>query len=195
MEPLPMHRRVFLIPAIAVFVGMAARAADPTAGTITVTLTDTTVTRPGAVTGLLSALLGGGSEKLKRGDFTVDGETFALYLPQGKTCTIKNTGTNDGAFENKSTPITVAPKADEKLTAAQNWFSNLPLRVGDRMFTVVDVAADGSRIVLKPSTEPLRGVVLGRKCPGFALETSEGKKVSQDTYRGQAFLLDIWSTT
>jgi hypothetical protein len=57
------------------------------------------------------------------------------------------------------------------------------------------MAADGSRIVLKPSTAPLRGVVLGRKCPAFAFETSGGRKISLDTYKGQAFLLDIWSTT
>jgi len=189
-----MRRRVLLLP-ILLFAPGITQAADVPAGAITVTLTDSSVSRPGAVTGLLSALLGGGSEKLKRGELTVDGETFALFLPAGKPCTIKNTGSNDGAFENKSTAITVALKGDEKLTGGQSWFSNLPLRVGDRMFAVLDIAADGSRIVLNPSDEPLRGVVLGRKCPPFAFETSDGKKVSADMYRGQAFLLDIWSTT
>jgi hypothetical protein len=190
-----MQRRWFLLLPVILFATVATHAADLPADAITVTLTDTTITRPGAVTGVLAALLGGGTEKLKRGELTVDGETFALFLPQGKTCTIKNTGSNDGAFENKSTAITVAPKGDGKLTDGQSWFANLPLRVGDRMFDVLDIAADGSKFVLKPSTAPLRGVVLGRKCPAFAFETSEGKKVSFDTYRGQAFLLDIWSTT
>jgi hypothetical protein len=190
-----MHRRWFLILAIAFIVSVAARAADLPGDAITVTLTDTTVTRPSAVTGLVAALLGGGTEKLKRGELTVAGETFSLFLPQAKTYSIKNTGSNDGAFENKSTAITVVPKGDEKLTDGQNWFANLPLRVGDRMFDVLDIAADGSKVVLKPSTASLRGVVLGRKCPAFAFETSEGKKISLDTYKGQAILLDIWSTT
>jgi hypothetical protein len=191
-----MHRHWFLLLPLVFIASSASPAADLPADTITMTLTDTTVTRPGAVTGgVLAALLGGGTEKLIRGEITVDGETFALFLPQGKTCTIKNTGSNDGAFENKSTPITVSPKGDEKLTDGQNWFANLPLRISDRMFDVLDIAADGSKIVLKPTTAPLRGVVLGRKCPAFAFETSEGKKISLDTYKGQAFLLDIWSTT
>jgi hypothetical protein len=190
-----MLSRWFLLLPISLFSSGAVHCADLPTDAITITLTDTTVTRPGAVTGVLSALLGGGVEKLKRGEFTVDGETFALFLPRGTTCTIKNTGTNDGAFENKSTAISVAPKADEKLTVGESWFSNLPLRVGDRMFTVHDIAADGGTIVLKPSMEPLRGAVLGRKCPPFAFETAEGKKVSIDTYKGQSFLLDIWSTT
>ena len=191
-----MHHHWFLLLPLVFIASSASPAADLPADTITMTLTDTTVTRPGAVTGgVLAALLGGGTEKLIRGEITVDGETFALFLPQGKTCTIKNTGSNDGAFENKSTPITVSPKGDEKLTDGQNWFANLPLRISDRMFDVLDIAADGSKIVLKPTTAPLRGVVLGRKCPAFAFETSEGKKISLDTYKGQAFLLDIWSTT
>ncbi len=190
-----MRNRRFLTLPVVVFAVAAAPAAGPPADTIAVTLTDTTITRPRAVTGLLSALFGGGTEKLKRGELTADGETFALYLPRETTCTIKNTGASDGPSDNKSTAITVAPKGDTTLTASKNWFANLPLRVGDRMYTVVDLAADGSRIVLKPSNGPLRGVVLGRKCPDFAFETSDGKKVSRDAYKGRAFLLDIWSTT
>jgi hypothetical protein len=73
-----MRLRLLLILAIAAFASVAALAADVPANAITVTLTDTTVTRPSAVTGLLAALLGGGTEKLKRGELTVNGETFAL---------------------------------------------------------------------------------------------------------------------
>jgi hypothetical protein len=190
-----MHYRWFLLlPILAVESGTA-QPADTAADTITVTLTDTTVTRTGTATGILATIFSGGNEKLNQGELTVDGETFALYLPRGKTCTIKNTGKNDSVFENKSTAITVAPKDEKKLTPAQNWFANLPLRVGDKMFTVVDLAADGSKIVLNPSNEPLRGVIVGRRCPDFAFETSDGKKVSRDGYKGKAFLLDIWSVT
>ena len=173
----------------------AVHPAEPPADAITVTLTDTTVTRPGAVTSIWSALFGGAREKLKRGELTVDDTTFALFLPRAKACTIKNTGANDGAFENTSTAITITIKGEEKLANGQSWFANQPLRVGDRMFDILDLAADGSAITLKPSTAPLRGAVLGRKCPPFAFETSEGMKVSLAGYKGQAFLLDIWSTT
>ncbi len=193
-----MRSRWSLLLLLSLFTTGASHSVDPPADAITITLTETTVTRPGSVTGgLLAAIFGGsgGGEKLKRGEHTVDEQTFALFLPRAKTCTIKNTGPNDGAFENTSTAITVAPKGDEKLTANQNWFANLPLRIGDRMFDVLDIAADGGTIVLKPSTAPLRGAVLGRKCPPFAFETSDGKKISLADYKGQSFLLDIWSTT
>jgi hypothetical protein len=189
------YRRFLLLPIGLIVASGAARPADVPAGDITVTLTDSTVTRPGGATGVLAALLGGGAEKLKRGELTVDGETFALYLPRDKTCTVKNTGSGDGHSDNKSTAITVAAKGDEKLAAARKSFANLPLRIGDRMFTVVDLAADGSRIVLRPSNEPLRGVVLDRQCPEFKFETSDGKVVTRDRYKGRAFLLDIWSVT
>jgi hypothetical protein len=63
------------------------------------------------------------------------------------------------------------------------------------MFEVSHLAADGSRIVLKPSKAPLRGVIVGRVCPPFSFKTADGKKVSRDSLAGKAFLLDIWSLT
>ena len=79
-----MHRRGFLILANRLFASVAAHAADLPADAITVTLTDTTVTRPGAVTGLVSARLGGGTEKLKRGELTVDGRDIRFVPAAGE---------------------------------------------------------------------------------------------------------------
>jgi hypothetical protein len=63
------------------------------------------------------------------------------------------------------------------------------------MFDVVDLAADGSKILLRASRAPLGGVVMGRKCPPFSFTTANGKAVTPDTFAGKAFLLDIWSVT
>jgi hypothetical protein len=39
------------------------------------------------------------------------------------------------------------------------------------------------------------GLVVGKKCPAFSYRTVTGKRVTNKTFRGKAFLIDIWSTT
>jgi hypothetical protein len=63
------------------------------------------------------------------------------------------------------------------------------------MFDIAEIAEDGSRIVLRPSKSPLRGVIVGQVCPEFSFETPEGDEVGLATLRGKPFFLDIWSIT
>ncbi len=134
-------------------------------------------------------------ELVKRGAVAVDGQKYTLYLPKAKSYSTKNTKPSDHSFENTSTLLYVDHDCDGKLTDEEGWFSNLPLRLGDKMFEVAEIAADGSRIVLKPSKAPLRGVILGRVCPPFSFKTADGKQVSRETLAGKPFLLDVWSIT
>jgi hypothetical protein len=134
-------------------------------------------------------------ELVKRGTVEVDRQKYTLYLARAKSYSTKNSGPSDCDNDNTSALITVDQKGDGRLTANDAWFANLPLRLGDRMFDVVDIAADGSRIVLRPSRSPLRGVVVGRLCPAFSFKTANGKVINRESLAGKAFLLDIWSMT
>jgi len=157
---------------------------------------DCQATRPGVPKSIIEALLGAVKEKLvKRGVVEVAGEKFTLYLPKAKSYSVQNPGKKDHIYENISTRLAIDQNGDAKLTELDNWFANLPLRLGDRMFDVVEIAADGGRIVLRPSKSPLHGVIVGRTCPPFALKTADGKTVSREGFAGKAFLLDIWSIT
>ena len=173
--------------------------ADPP-GPISIKMEDCKLTRPGRITsetGILRLLFSGPptEELVKRGTVEVDGHKYTLYLPKAKAYSIKNSKPSDSGFENTSTAISVDQNAGGKLTEQDNWFANLPLRLGDTMFDVTEIAADGSRIVLKPSKAPLRGVLVGRRCPDFSVKTSDGKRVTRDGLAGKAFLLDVWSVT
>jgi hypothetical protein len=132
---------------------------------------------------------------VKRGFVEVGEKKYTLYLPKAKAYSVKNTRKTDDIFGNTSTMLAIDQNGDAKLTEADNWFANLPVRLGDRMFDVVEIAADGSRIVLKASRSPLRGVIIGRSCPPFSFKTTEGKTVSRHSLAGKPFLLDIWSYT
>jgi hypothetical protein len=173
---------------------------DDTADGVTVVMETCKATRPGKITGdiniLKLAFSGPPKDKLiKRGKMHVDGQDYMLYLPEAEKYSTENTGESDSEFENTSTLISVDHNGDGKLTGEEGWFASLPLRFGDKMFDVAEIAEDGSRIVLKLSQSPLRGVIIGRSCPPFAFKTSDGDEVSRETLAGKPFILDIWSFT
>ncbi len=170
------------------------------AAEIAIVMEDCKASRPGKVTGntsLISLIFSGPpKDKLvKRGTLTVEGQDYTLYLPRADSYSTTNTGEGDSDFENTSTLISVDHNGDGKLTGDEGWFANLPLRLGEKMFDVAEIAEDGSRVVLKPSASPLRGVIVGRICPPFSYKTAEGDEVSFETLAGKAFILDIWSFT
>lgn len=134
-------------------------------------------------------------ELVRQGDFDSEGRTYTFYLPKADDYPVKNTGRNSSHHDNTSTLISIDADGDGKLTDDEGWYANLPLRLGDAMFKVTAIASNGSRIELRRSKASLRGVVVGGKCPPFALKTQDGRKIALDDYRGKAFLIDIWSVT
>jgi hypothetical protein len=132
---------------------------------------------------------------VKRGTISVDGQEYTLYLPKADSYSTTNSGTDDSDSENTSTLISIDQNGDGKLTKDESWFANLPVRLGDKMFDLADIADDGSQIILRPSTSPPRGAVVGRTCPPFSFETADGEEVSLEEMAGKAFILDIWSFT
>ena len=161
---------------------------------------DCNADRPGKITNAASALrmLIAGPPRdylVKRGTVQVDRQKYTLYLPKAKSYPTKNLGPSDCDGDNTSTLISVDQNGNGKLTEHDGWFANLPLRLGDKMFDVAEIAADGSRIVLKPSKSSLRGVIVGRTCPPFSFKTADGKEVNREILAGKPFLLDVWSIT
>ena len=180
--------------------GQAEKPTPQEAAAITVVMESCKADRPGKITSAGSALrmLIAGPPRddlVKRGTVQVDRRRYTLYLPKAKSYSTRNSGPSDRDSDNTSTLISVDQNGDGRLTENDGWFANLPVRLGDRMFDVVDIAADGSRIVLRPSRAPLRGVIVGRTCPPFSFKTADGKEVSRESLAGKPFLLDIWSTT
>ena len=180
--------------------GRTEEPAPKEAASLTVVMEDCKASRPAKITTVGDAfrMLFASQrreELVKRGTVQVDGQKYALYLPKADSWSRKNTGPSDCDDDNTSTLISIDQNGDGKMTEYDGWFANLPLRLGDKMFEVAEFAADGSRIVLKPSKSQLRGVIVGRTCPPFSFQTADGKVISRDRLAGKAFLLDIWSVT
>jgi hypothetical protein len=159
---------------------------------------DCQATRPGKLpdAGLLRLLLFGPpkDQLVKRGAVDVDGQRYHVYLPKAKSYTMKNQA-KPGSDEDTSTLVSIDLDQDGQLTEQEGRYASQPVRIGDRMYAIQEIAESGSRLVLKPSTAPLRGLIKGRQCPPFKLAASDGKEISLRTLKGKTFLLDIWSVT
>jgi hypothetical protein len=159
---------------------------------------DCQATRPGklADAGLLRLLrFGPPKEQLvKRGVIEVDGQKYHVYLPKAKSYTIKNQA-KPGTDDDTSTLVSIDLNQDGQLAEPEGWYASQPVRIGDHMYAIQEIEESGSRVVLRPSTAPLRGLIKARQCPPFKFAASDGKEISLGTLKGKTFLLDIWSVT
>ena len=140
------HRTLSFLLLLPAALGPArlARAEGPAA--VTVRMESCKVSGPVRVTSdtsLLRVLFVGPprEELVKRGTVEVDGQKYTLYLPKAKSYAIKNTKPSDSGMANTSTVVYVDQKGDGRLTDTDGWFANLPLRLGDTMFDIVEIAA------------------------------------------------------
>jgi hypothetical protein len=121
---------------------------------------DCQASRPGklAQVGLLRLLIFGPPKDtlVKRGAIDVEGRTYHLYLPKAKPYTTKNQAKADSGGDT-STLISIDLDQDGQLTEEESWYASRPIRIGDRMFEVQEIAQDGARIILKPSNVPRSG--------------------------------------
>lgn len=134
---------------------------------------------------------------VRRGQLEVDGESFDLFLPKAKypyAITSRNTPNKGSSLVSfTSTYLGVDQNHDGKLEKWESYYAEFPLRIGDSMFDVVEIAQDGSTVTLKPNAGPLKGAVIGRKAPDFEWTDVNGELVSLSDFEGEALLIDCWS--
>ncbi|HEY9713742.1 MAG TPA: hypothetical protein V6C72_09740 [Chroococcales cyanobacterium] len=132
-------------------------------------------------------------ESLVRGEISLDGQKTIFYLPANGphpiACAEKS------HLQNTSTLISVDANKNGKLESYEGWFANMPVRLGDRMFTVKQIDPGSQWILLAKAEVPLSGFVVGKPCPDFKFTTTRGKKITLADYKGKELLLDVWSMT
>lgn len=132
---------------------------------------------------------------VRKGTVAVDGTAFDLFLPLEK-----------GAYSHRPRPerkavlvtltstwLSVDQNHDGKIDVDESYFAELPLRIGDAMFDVVDIAADGSTISLRRREGPPTGAVLGRKAAAFEWTATDGRKLTNASYENRVLVIDCWA--
>ncbi len=132
---------------------------------------------------------------VKKGAVQVDGTAFDLYLPREK-----NGYSHVPRPEQKavlvtltSTWLAVDQDRDGKIALEESYFAELPLRIGDAMFDVVDIAKDGSSITLRRREGPLAGAVMGRKAAAFEWTAEDGRKLTNRSFENRVLVIDCWA--
>lgn len=128
------------------------------------------------------------------GTVTVGEERFSIYLPKDRqgysTAPRPERAGILTAFT--STCLAVDQDHDGVIAPWESTYAENPLRVGDAMFEVLEIANDGT-LTLQPSDAPLSGPVIGRKAPDFAWTTPDGKVLRNDDFAGRALVIDVWA--
>jgi hypothetical protein len=132
-------------------------------------------------------------DELVEGKLDVGKEKVSIFLP--KYGPYSTTSKQNHSFKNTSTRVSVDSDNNGVIERSENWWSSLPVRLGDQMFVVKAIDPGGTWIVLAKSSSPLAGLVVGKPCPPFKFTTTDGKSVSLADYKGKYLLLDVWSFT
>lgn len=130
---------------------------------------------------------------------SVDNQTFVLRRlletawNQGGDPKADNETFDNVSLDNRATWIFVDQDDDGDLDPIEGRPANLPQRIKDSMFDLAPNEEEG--VGVKPSKEPLQGIVLGRVCPSFDYADLDGKRVSRTSVAGRVTVLQIWSAT
>lgn len=132
-------------------------------------------------------------EKLVSGHVDVDGEDVLIFVPAKGPYSLRSE--KHHSFDNTSTAISVDSNRDGKADRSEKWWTSLPIRIGDRMYRAKAIDPGATWIQFGKSTAPLAGAVVAKPMIPFVYSTTDGKKVSLNSYKGKWLLLDIWSYT
>lgn len=132
---------------------------------------------------------------VRKGTVQVDGTAFDLFLPKEKAgYSVRSRPELQAVLVTlTSTWLSVDQDHDGKITLDESYFAELPLCIGDTMFDVVDIAADGSSLTLRRREGPLAGPVLGRKAAAFEWNATDGRKLGNASYENRVLVIDCWA--
>ena len=131
-----------------------------------------------------------------KGSVEVDGTSFDIYLPRDKRDAYSiapRPQRKAMLVAMTSTYLAVDQNHDGRIDALESYFAEFPLRIGDAMFEVVNLAADGSTITLRRAEHRLAGSVIGRKAADFEWRDIAGKVVRRDDFAGKVLIIDCWA--
>ena len=122
-------------------------------------------------------------------------EGVSLYLPKSSAYSLVNTGSTGTVVSNTATYASVDQDGDGVLAEWEAVGLERPIRIRDNMYRVKEIDIENKTLTLQQLDMPLRGSLVGYRCPDFELSTFDGKVVSNKSILGKATVLDIWAVT
>ncbi len=158
-----------------------------------VTLTMEACRQSRAASDLLRRALGQKDSLLKRADVEVDGVKYTVYLPHPRMgYTIK---TSKASVLRDSTALGIDNDGDGSVSVSENFHAHELVRIGNTMFRVNHIAADGNEIKLQRTDAPATSLTRGQSSPTLTFNGTNGKTVSTKSSLGKTLLIKFWSPT
>lgn len=122
-------------------------------------------------------------------------EGISIYLPKAATYSLENTGTDDTIVGNTATYVSIDQDGDGRLAEWEAAAVNRPIRIRDSMYRVQEISSDNRTMTIQQLDVPLKGSLVGFRCPEFELTTLDGSVISNRSILGKTTVLDIWAVT
>jgi thiol-disulfide isomerase/thioredoxin len=122
-------------------------------------------------------------------------EGVSIYLPRTSKYSLVNTGSDGTIVGNTATYVSVDQDGDEKLAEWEAAAVNRPIRIRDTMYLVKEINSENKTMTIQELDIPLKGSLVGFRCPDFELKALDGSVVSNKSILGKITILDIWAVT
>lgn len=119
----------------------------------------------------------------------------SIYLPRAKQYSLINTGSDGTIVGNTATYVSVDQDSDEKLAEWEAVAVNRPIRIRDTMYRVKEINLENKTMTIQELDIPLKGSLVGFRCPDFELTALDGSVISNKSILGKTTILDIWAVT
>lgn len=158
---------------------------------------DLTRTKP-QMGNLVSLLLSGRqSEKMVWKATLTSGpdQGVSIYLPKAKRYSMRNTGSDGTIVSNTAAYISVDQNGDGVLADWEAAPLDRPVRIRDSMYRVSEINVKNKSLTLHQLDMPLKGSLVGFRCPDFEYTALDGSVISNKSILGKTTILDIWAVS
>ncbi|MCU0713048.1 MAG: TlpA family protein disulfide reductase [Pirellula sp.] len=122
-------------------------------------------------------------------------EGVNIYLPKARRYSLRNTGSDGTIVGNTATYVSVDQNGDGTLEGWEAAPVDRPIRIRDRMYRVSDINPKNKTLTLQQLDMPLKGSVVGYRCPDFEFTALDGSIISNKSILGKTTVLDIWAVS
>lgn len=119
----------------------------------------------------------------------------SIYLPKATHYSLTNTGAGGTIANNTATYVSVDQDGNGVLSEWEACGADRPIRIHDSMYRITAIDADNATLTLQALDMPLRGSLIGFRCPDFEFTTVDGSTISNKSILGKTTVLDIWAVT
>ena len=119
----------------------------------------------------------------------------SIYLPKAREYSLQNTGPDGTIVNNTATYVSVDQNGDGVLAEWEASAADRPIRIRDTMYRITEIDVNNRTLTLQQLNMPLRGSLVGFRCPDFEFTTLDGATITNKSILGKVTVLDVWAVS